>query len=77
VVNNRSEQFVKSRAMQMQSPGKITTNDVQVFSNDKRLRFNNYEDLYLELRPNNKELFIRLCRCGLKKKDILLKDNEV
>jgi hypothetical protein len=22
-------------------------------------------------------MFIRLCRCGLKKKDILLKDNEV
>jgi hypothetical protein len=40
--------------MQMQSPAKSTANDVQVYSNDKQLRFNNYEDLYLELKPNNK-----------------------
>lgn len=48
-----------------------------MFNSDTKLRFNNYEDLFSELKPNNKELFIRLCRCALKKKDILLKENEL
>lgn len=53
IINNRSEPFVKSRGL-MQSPNKNISHDMQVYSNEKGLKFNNYEDLYLQLRPNNK-----------------------
>jgi hypothetical protein len=77
---------MKSRtALQYQSPVKLQgaaspekeMYSAQMFGSDNKLRFSNYEDLYEELKPNNKELFIRLCRCGLKRKDILLKENEL
>lgn len=72
---------MKSKTNQFLSPGKLLSPSQQdtphtnFFANEKNLKYNNYEDLYIELKPINKELFIRLCRCGLKKKDILLKEN--
>lgn len=49
--NNRSEQYIKSKTNQFQSPNKlqspnIDTTAAQVYSNDKRLKYSNYEDLY-------------------------------
>ena len=66
----------RSNVKTTMSPGR-DSQAVMAFSSDSRLRFNNYEDLWSELRPASKELFVRLCRCGLKKKDILFKENEL
>lgn len=63
-----TRQVVSSAAKQVVSPKGSSTGE---------LKFRQYEDLFCELKPNNKELFIRLCRCGLKKKDILFKENEL
>lgn len=83
---NRSDQWLKSKtALMYQSPNKLQLQSPptqqaemysgNVYNSEKKLRFNNYEDFFLELKPKNKELFIRLCRCALKKKDILFKEN--
>ena len=67
----------RSNVKTAMSPGKESYQDMVPFTSSTKLRFNNYEDLWSELRPANKELFVRLCRCGLKRKDILFKENEL